>query len=429
MEAVELLGRLRSGRSAPVAEMEDCLRRIDAREAAVAAWAHLAADAALRRAWELEHEERACGPLFGLPVGVKDIFDTMDMPTAYGSAAYQGHRPDRDAALVARLRRLGAIIVGKTVTTEFAFSAPGPTRNPWNPAHTPGGSSSGSSAAVAAGMTPVTIGSQTGGSTIRPSAYCGIVGFKPTFGSLPTAGMHPLAPSMDTIGIHAGSVRDAAFLFRALTDAPPVAVVEKPLVARRIWFFPGPHREEADSSSVALLEDVAKRIARAGAAVLPLQDEMLDLGALSEHNRTIMAYEAASSLALAEARRPDGLADQTRELIAKGRRIVRQDYHLALDAARAAARRFDVVMSDFDAVLTFSAPGEAPPAEQGTGSSVFNRAWTTIGVPCITLPAGFGAHRLPLGVTLVGRRGCDSDLLDTALQVEKTINFPRFSEA
>ncbi|GAA4321411.1 amidase [Pigmentiphaga soli] len=400
-------------------DIDGCLARIAAREPAVRAWAHHEPGQVLRQAAGLPPRTPAM-PLWGVPVAVKDIIDTADMPTECGSRALAGRRPAADAAVVRRLREAGAVIMGKTVTTEFAYVHPGPTANPHDPARTPGGSSSGSAAAVAAGMVPLALGTQTGGSTLRPSAYCGIVGFKPTYGALPIGGVHPLAPSMDTVGIHARSVDGARLLYEVLTGLPPAAPAGG-LRRLRFAFHPGPQRDEAEEDARAVLEGARRALLAAGAEEIPLALPE-EFGALSEINRLVMAYEGARALHPYYERAPSALGAPTVALIEQGRALLERAYREALAtvarcrAAHAAAAR------SVDFLLTFSAPGEAPLAAAGTGSSVFNRPWTTLGVPAITLPAGRGAHGMPIGVQLAGFAGADLALLAAARRAETLLS-------
>lgn len=399
--------------SAPTCEAlaAACLERIAARESAVHAWAHLDPERALAAARELDRVPRR-GPLHGVPVGLKDIIDTAELPTEYGSPIYAGHRPRADAACVALLRRAGCLILGKTVTTEFANNHPSPTLNPHDPAHTPGGSSSGSAAAVADGMVPIALGTQTGGSVIRPAAFCGALAMKPSFGSINRQGTKFVAESLDTIGIFARRVADLALALEALSGraAPDFAsFAGKP----RIGLCRTPRWADADAATQANLEDAARRLARAGANVTDFE---LPAGSdvLFDRHHVIMGYESARALAWEHAAFPDKLSPTLKPRLEAGWRVSRAEYDEVREAARRCRRALADAIRAVDFLLTPSAPGEAPRSLASTGDPVFNRAWTLFGVPCVTLPFGKGAHGLPLGVQLVGPFDGDSALLGWA---------------
>lgn len=394
-----------------------CLARIAAREAVVQAWAWCDEAAVHRQVAALPpwHPQL---PLWGIPVGIKDIIDTADMPTQYGSRACEGHQPQADAVVVQRLRAAGAVLMGKTQTVEFAYAHPGPTGNPHRVGHTPGGSSSGSAAAVADGMVTLALGTQTGGSTIRPSAYCGVVGFKPTRGLVPLAGVRPLSTSMDTIGVHARSVDDAALLFGVLAGVPVAA--QAPAVdgaPLRLALYAGPHTDEAQPAAVTALHDTWRALRQAGIVAVPLSLPNDPFAGLSDTNRIIMAYEGARELATIFQRSPELLGAITAKMVQTGLAIAPADYRAAVAHAALCARLYAQRTQGIDALVTFSAPGEAPPRAEGTGSSVFNRAWTTMGLPCLTLPSGVGPAGLPLGLQLVGRAGHDAHLLQVGRRV------------
>lgn len=405
--------------------VHSCLTRIAERESLIKAWAWIDANQVKRQLRNSPESVRTL-PLYGVPIGVKDIIDTADMPTAYGSKLYDGHRPDADAVLVSRLRAAGAIIIGKTVTTEFAYTHPGPTVNPHNLTHTPGGSSSGSAAAVADSMVPIAIGTQTGGSTIRPSAYCGIVGFKPTLASVPMNGVRPLAPSMDTIGIHARCVADVALVYPVLHGhrAPRI---DKKREAIRVGFYPGPHADQADADARDALGLAKNTLISSGMVAIPISLPDRDFGDLGEASRTIMAYEAAQGCADDYSRGQALMGASTRDLIETGQRIDAASYQRARALVTTCRKVFSAAMQDFDMLMTFSAPGEAPLLSAGTGSSTFNRAWTAIGAPCLTLPFVRGASGvLPLGIQFVAGCGNDAGLLAAGMLLEST--FDRFTD-
>jgi len=420
--AVRLAADIRSGQLDAEAALEALLQRIEQTESRIAAWAWHEAQAVRRQLRDRGRTgQGGVPPLLGVPVGIKDIFDTADMPTAYGSPIYLGHRPRHDAEAVARLRRAGALIMGKTVTTEFAYAHPGPTVNPHASGHTPGGSSSGSAAAVADFMVPLALGSQTGGSTIRPASYCGVVGFKPSHGIIPTAGMKALAPSMDTVGIMGRSVEDVALAYQVLAyDAAPPMQPDAPSLGppARLCWYPGPHASEADDDAWRVLRGARETLLR---AAVPFGHVALSAAfeRLGEANRCIMRFEAARCLDGEFTRHPEGLSAVTAELIAAGRKTGEPQYRAALALAAGCARELGDALRESGALVTFSAPGAAPTLAEGTGSSVFNRAWTALGAPCLTLPCGASAAGLPLGVQFVAAPGRDALLLALGVQVER----------
>lgn len=416
--AAQVARRIATGEISASDLSEACLARIAARDGQVRAWAWH--DPAQVRAQVAALAPDAAGkPLYGIPIGVKDIIETADMPTAFGSRAYAGNRPSADAVIVARLKAAGAIIMGKTVTTEFAYMHPGPTTNPHNPLHTPGGSSSGSAAAVADAMVPLALGSQTGGSTIRPSAFCGIVGFKPTLGNVTLEGVLPLSPTMDTIGLHARAVEDVALLYPVLLGrALAASRIDGPL---RVFWHPGPAAAEAEPDAWRALESARRAMQAAGVTFVDDALSGESLRAAGEANRRIMAYEAGRHHQAVYQASPELLGESTRAMIASGLAMSQGEYEDALGIAARARESFVRGMDGVDALLTFSAPGEAPLATGGTGSSAFNRIWTTIGAPCLTLPYGWGAHGLPTGVQLVCANGQDARLLAIGALVESIL--------
>jgi amidase len=350
-------------------------------------------------------------------VGIKDIIDTADVPTECGTPLYRGRRPARDAACVTALRSAGGVVLGKTVTTELAFFAPGPTRNPHNPAHTPGGSSSGSAAAVADLMVPAALGTQTAGSIIRPAAYCGIVGFKPSHGLLSMEGIHPFAPSLDTLGVLAREVADVPPLLTALGARFRILPLTRPprvgLWRSAQWPRAGPPMQER-------LEEVAAALARAGAAVRE-RDSLPDEAQLAEDQALVMAVEAVQSF---EALRPSGaLSPQLTALLDRGAAAQPEEVRAAKGRAGEARTAMSRMLAELDVLLTPSAPGEAPEGIASTGDPVFNRVVTMLGFPAISLPAGLGSSGLPLGVQLVGARGGDAALLAAAAWVDSKLHY------
>ena len=402
---------IQAGRLTSEALVAACLERIAARDGELAAWVHVSADAALAQARDLDRLDRqsARGPLHGIPVGIKDVIDTADMPTEHGSPIYRGNRPRADAAAVALLRRSGCVILGKTATAEFANLHPPATRNPRNPAHTPGGSSSGSAAAVADHMVPLALGTQTGGSVIRPAAFCGVVGLKPSFGSINRTGVKPVSDSLDTLGLFANTVEDAA-LALALLSGRRAPDFSAKVAAPRIGFARTSRWKDADPATHAALESAASRLAAAGADVknvmLPPATE-----ALFEAQGLIMDFETARALAWEQSHHREAISATLRKRLDEGWGVTREQYDYARQTARDARLQFTDLMRGFDLLLTPSAKGEAPQGLASTGDSLFNRIWTLLGVPCITLPCGNGPQGLPLGIQLVSAFEQDTALL------------------
>jgi Asp-tRNA(Asn)/Glu-tRNA(Gln) amidotransferase A subunit family amidase len=417
LPATTLARLVEAGELSAEAVVQSCLERIREREPVVRAWTHLADSAALAAARACDRAGKR-GLLRGVPFGVKDIFDTADMPSGYGSPIYTGCRPNFDASAVALPRAAGAILMGKTVSTEFANRHPGPTSNPHNRAYTPGGSSSGSAAAVADFMVPLAIGTQTGGSVIRPAAYCGVVGFKASYGLFPPAGMHMNTDSLDTVGAMARSVGDIA-LFRAALMAIPYDKPVMPESPPRLALCRTMHWDRAEPEGRAVLEAAAARLRAAGATIVD-SELPADCADISEIQRRHSAYEAPRNHAPELHRHAALLSDDllANGRIAAGRKLTSDDFRTALrraEQARAAAHQW---AGGFDAILTLPAPGQAPKGLASTGDAIFNGLWTLLYMPCLTLPAGAGPDGLPVGIQLVGRRDDDRRLLDIGLWVE-----------
>lgn len=406
---------------------ESCLDRIRQSEDQVHAWAHLDAGQArqqARAADEATRQGAPLGPLHGVPIGLKDIFDTADMPTENGTPLDAGRRPPRDAVVVARLREAGAIILGKTVTTELATYAPGPTANPRNIAHSPGGSSSGSAAAVAAGMVPLALGTQTNGSVIRPAAYCGVVGFKPTRGTIARTGILMQSATLDQVGVFANSVADAAFLSQQIMsadagrgDLPPLAHpdllggLEMPWEGRpRLAFARSPVWEEAEPATRETFLGLADTLSGGlpGAKLPAACDEAV------AHHRTIGEAELSKAYDSYYVRDKDRLSPQLRGMVERGRRVSGSDYNGALAGMAAIGETLQGVFSQYDALVTPATTGEAPAGLESTGSPIFCTLWTLCGLPCVTLPLLTGPAGMPLGVQLVGAVGSDAKLLRIA---------------
>jgi Asp-tRNA(Asn)/Glu-tRNA(Gln) amidotransferase A subunit family amidase len=418
LSAADAAKRIEGGSLTAEALVRAYLDRIAERETTVGAWQHLDPQQAIAAAQALDRGPRR-GALHGIPIGVKDIMDTGDMPTTYGSRAYEGHRPRADAACVALARAAGGLVLGKTVTTEFAAGAPGKTRNPHNTEHTPGGSSSGSAAGVADRMIPLGFGTQTAGSIVRPASYCGVVGYKPSFGTIAISGAKALAESFDTIGGMAHSVADVAQFVGALA-ARPSLVPKEPHAKPRIGFFRTAQWAKAEPACQRVLEAAADSLSRAGASVsdrapFPALDGITDV------HLTHMNYEMARNLAWERTRHWDLLAPRSTETLSTAVAITAEQYDEARRRTLEARGRVAELFGEFDALLVPAAPGEAPKRLDMTGDPLFNRTWTLLHVPCITVPAGRGDAGLPIGVQLVGRFGDDARLLAVAEFAQRTL--------
>ena len=409
------LGRLIAGGTVTSESIvRACLDWIATREPAIHAWAHLDLELALAQA-RARDRERPRGPLHGLPIGIKDIIDTADQPTQHGSRIYAENRPPRDAACVALLRRAGAVILGKTVTTEFASAHPAATVNPHAADHTPGGSSSGSAAAVADFMVPAALGTQTIGSTIRPASFCGIVGFKPSFGLIPLDGVKTSAPTMDTVGLLLRRAEDIPLLLAAMTGNASWLAAPPP--APRFLFLPGPHWHKAQPETLEAIARTRDLFLRAGATV-DERGASSALETLRESSWTILGFENAQNWAYEHDFHRALLSPRMVEFLDRSVSISRADYTNALAAADAARNEIDRVLTAYDAVVTAAAPGEAPKGLASTGDPTFNCPWTLARVPCVTLPAGVGPNALPVGIQLVARRGGDAALAALARWAE-----------
>lgn len=410
-DALGLGAKIAAGETTAVAAAEAAFQRIDARDADVRAWKTLDRERALAEA-AARDAEAPRGPLHGVPVGVKDVIDTADYPTGYGSSIYEGARPAADAACVALLREAGLVVLGKTVTTEFAMRTPGVTMNPHNPAHTPGGSSSGSAAAVADGQVPLAIGTQTSGSVIRPAAFCGAVGYKPTWGYTPRAGLKMLSESLDVIGGMARSAPDAQALAQAMAGRPvaPAAAADAPprfgVCRTAAW----PTIEHAGAAALEQAADICRA---AGAVVADLLMPAPFADALDAHD-IVMTYEARRMLAFERVNHWDRLSPALQEVMQRGGAASAADYAQALGVRAACRARFAEAFRDVDVLLTPAAPGEAPEGLSFTGSPDFNRIWTFVGAPCLTVPGLTGPKGLPVGVQVVAALGDDDKAVAAA---------------
>jgi Asp-tRNA(Asn)/Glu-tRNA(Gln) amidotransferase A subunit family amidase len=409
--AVEVAAWLRSRELRAVDVLEAVLERIAAREPAIHAWAFLDPERARHQAQALDAGP-VRGPLHGLPIGVKDLMDTADMPTAYGSPIYAGHRPAWDAAAVASARAAGAIVVGKTVTTEFATFTPAATVNPHDFEHTPGGSSSGSAAAVADGMVPLAFGTQTVGSIIRPASFCGVVGYKPTFGTLSRAGVKLLSESLDTVGAIARTVDDAALMVGALSgrgELVDLAKIERPwigLCRTHDW------RETQPEVGTAM-EAAARGLSAAGARVIQV-DLPADFASLGDAHGDILGYEIARNLGFEHAHHNGRLSSRLRELLDAGAQVSAERYDRARELAHLARAALPGVFDACHVLLAPSTTGEAPVGLESTGNPVMNRVWTLLHVPCVTVPVATGPNGLPVGLQVIGRIGDDARTLAAA---------------
>jgi Asp-tRNA(Asn)/Glu-tRNA(Gln) amidotransferase A subunit family amidase len=428
ISATEAARLIRDGAISSEQLVEACLSRIRDVDPQVQAWAFFDPDHALAQARALDGlrlEGKPIGPLHGVPVGIKDIFDTADMPTENGSVIHAGRTPSRDATVVALLRAAGAVIMGKTVTTEFAYFSPGKTRNPHNPGHTPGGSSSGSAAAVAANMVPLALGSQTNGSTVRPAAYCGVIGFKPTHGLISRHRVFALSRTLDHVGLFARSIDDIALLAGQIvaydendSDTCPRARVpfaevaaEEPPLPPMFAFIKTPMWERADEDTK---EGLAEIIEHLGAQVEEVELFPSASEAWQWHH-DIMSAEMALNLEREWKHSRDRLSEQLQTQIARGQEVRAIDYQRALAQIDPIHEGFvELFEQRYDAILTPAAPSVAPKGLSATGDPSFCTLWTLCGMPAISLPLLQSANGLPIGVQLVGPRLGDARLLRTA---------------
>jgi Asp-tRNA(Asn)/Glu-tRNA(Gln) amidotransferase A subunit family amidase len=406
---------MHDGKLRPQELTEAYLARIAEREPTVRAFACFDPDYARKSATSARP-----GPLHGLPIGVKDVLDTGDMPSEYGSPIWKGWQPKADSAPVAWARQAGGVVIGKTVTTEFATRSPGPTRNPVNPEHTPGGSSSGSAAGVGAGLFPLAYGTQTAGSVIRPAAFCGVVGYKPTYGTISRIGMKIMADSLDTIGVMARTVADCALFASAVSGRDLGDPDARPSSAPRIGICQSPTWSAAQPETQTLLGRVATALGKAGAQVSTRELPPLFDGLIDAHP-IVMNSESARALGWELAHHADQLTEGLRERLAFGLNQTEAAIRTAYGVFETTQRAFPDAMDGLDILVTPAAPGEAPKGIGWTGEPAFNSLWTSLHVPCVTVPAGFGPNVLPLGIQIVGRAGEDKAVLAWARWVEAAI--------
>ena len=410
--------------------------QINTHDAAIQAWEHFDAEYALTQARDVDGLRRSgkqTGPLHGIPIGVKDIFDTKDMPTEDGTVIHKGRTPAEDATSVELLRQAGAIIMGKTVTTEMAVLHPSKTKNPHNPAHTPGGSSSGSAAAVAANMVPLAIGTQTNGSVIRPASYCGVVGYKPSHGLISRHRVLLQSLNFDHVGVFARDINDAALIAEQMmaydhrdpamqARMPPkllATIAEGPLVQPKLAFVKTPAWDtHADNDVKEGFTEIAN--------FMENSVEELDLTHLLEEvpqwHKIIMEVDIAKNFNREYKQNKDLLSDNLRELIERGRKTLAIEYNHAVDHIAALNAAMDEIMSEYDAILTPATTGEAPLGLESTGDPIFCTPWSFCGMPAITLPLMQGSNNMPLGVQLTSAKGDDARLLRTADWLTKKVN-------
>ena len=419
LTATEIAAAVSGGKTTCEAVARACLDHIEAREPAVQAWQYLNPDQVIAQARALDKSGRR-GPLIGVPFGIKDIIETCDMPTEYGSPIYKGHQPKNEAACVALGRKAGGVLMGKTVTTEFANRYPGKTMNPFDPTRTPGGSSSGSAAAVGDCMVPLAIGTQTTGSTLRPASFCGAFGYRPTHGDLRCSGVREAAGSLDTLGLIARSIDDIALYRDVLIGEQPVPVPEHTGTLRvgfcrtHLWPQVEPHTQQ-------LFEDAAKRLARAGINVSDV-DLPPEYERLIETHRSISSFEFARNFTHEVERHWDEISTTLREnRLKSGLECSFEQYRQARAFAADCRRAFAPVIDRYDVLLTPSATGEAPVGLQSTGNASNCLIWTTLHVPAMTIPVFKGPHGLPVGAQLIGRYDGDRALFAAARRVYQAL--------
>jgi Asp-tRNA(Asn)/Glu-tRNA(Gln) amidotransferase A subunit family amidase len=405
LTALEAIKKIEAGDLTSEALVAACLQRIAEREKTVGAWQFLSPDMAMEAARNCDATPLG-RPLGGIPVAIKDIYDTADMPTAYGSPIYEGHRPVADASCVALTRHAGGIALGKTVTTEFAYFQPGKTTNPHDPAHTPGGSSSGSAAAVADFMTPLAFGSQTVGSTIRPASYCGVVGYKPSFGLIDRTGMRPLAETFDTVGLFGRDVSDVAYLASVLSRRPALRLDGVMELSPRLGLCRTHEWESADQDTQLALETAARLAAEAGGTVHEIAPPKL-FEELADAQALIVDFEAARSAAYEINFHRGSVSESFVKRAEAGLATTAEEYDEAVSIVTHAWATLESFMDGLDVLLCPSAPGQAPKGISATGDPIFNRLGTALRIPCVNIPGLHGRTGLPVGVQVQGRLGDD----------------------
>lgn len=403
----EIAARVAAGQSTAAAELAACERLIAAREPALKAFA-----------CRPDAIEPGHGPLSGVACGVKDIIDTADLPTQMGSPIYAGWQPRADAPIVMALKAAGASVAGKTHTTAFAFLDPAPTHNPHDPTASPGGSSAGSAAAVAAGVLPLALGTQTGGSIVRPASYCGIAGIKPSFGLLSTVGVKTYSWTLDTLGLMAATADDLGFALAAIGGRPELDVSAAELRGLRIGISRQAFAGEAEPASLAALQLVRERATAAGAGIVDIA-EPAELAAAFEAHGTIQGYEVTQALAWEYRNHRRDLPPILGGYLDAARGVTAPQYDDARRTTHHGRRAAHDYFAQVDAVVTIAAPGEAPDTMASTGDSKFNRLWTLLGTPCLTIPVSRGGRNLPVGIQVICRFGADEQVIAVAKALEK----------
>ncbi|MBC8211943.1 MAG: amidase [Gammaproteobacteria bacterium] len=439
LTALEVREALQQGLLSSTQLVEACFERIDEIEQEIGAWTHLDKALALEQARQADEFRRrglALGPLHGIPVGIKDIIDTFDYPTERGSVIYQGRTPSEDATLVALLREAGAIILGKTVTTELAVMAPGKTRNPHNTAHTPGGSSSGSAAAVAAGMVPLSVGTQTNGSVIRPASYCGVYGFKPSFGRISRYRVLTQSEPLDTIGVFARSLEDLALIADVLMRydsrdsamqpmaAPAIASImaQEPPLDPHFAFVRTPMWDQLEASSKDGLRELIDNVNQENRKII----DVIDLAALFkdiyQDHQNIMEADLARNFAREYRDGKSQLSSVLCEMIERGQGVLATDYNAALLRMREYNQSLEEIFDEYDAIITPSTFGPAPSGLEKTGSPLMNTIWTFCGNPALSIPLLQSPEGLPVGVQMVAGKNDDARLFRTARWLLEYLN-------
>ena len=418
LSALEARQKIKDGTLTSERLMQSCLERINLRSDEVEAWTFIDPELALLSAINSDKTGNL-GPLGGLPIGIKDIIDTKTMPTTYGSSIYGLNQPNKDAACVHKVREHGGVILGKTVTTEFAWRNPGKTKNPHNPAHTPGGSSSGSAAGVADFQMPLAFGTQTAGSVIRPASYCGVVGFKPTVGTHDRSGVKELSNYLDTVGVFARSVADVSFFDFALRDEaiPDLSIFDEQ--SPRIGLMV-PFRNDASETVLNNLEQVSKIAETKGATITDIPSST-SFEKLADIQTVIMLGDAGKALEWEYEFHPERLIQFYKDSIATGQTISTKGLAAMKSKADAAREKYMELFEKIDIILTLSSGDEAPKGLGSTGDPLFNRVWTLLGWPCVNIPFGKGSNELPLGVQVIGATGSDSKTLAAAAWLESAL--------
>ena len=428
LSAVAAAEAIREGALTSEELTQACLARIAEVDADVEAWAYLDPEHALaqaRAADEVRRSSKPVGPLHGVPVAIKDIIDTADMPTECGTVLLEGRQPRKDADVVSRLRAAGAVILGKAVTTELAVFHPGKTRNPHNPAHTPGGSSSGSAAAVASGMVPLSLGTQTNGSMIRPASFCGVVGYKPTHGLVPRSGVLMQSPPLDQLGVYGRCVEDVALAAECLVgyhadDAhtrprarPPLLATarQEPPMEPRIAFIKTPVWDQAEADTQAAFAELVDFL---GPETVTEETLGPAFDSVVEMHRQIMEADLARNFAAYYEKGGDKLSDVLRSMIERGQKVTAVEYNNALAWRDLLHDSLENIYEEYDAILTPATIGPAPAGLEATGNPIFCTLWTYLGTPSLSLPLLQGANGMPLGVQLVSARHDDTRLLRNA---------------